>query len=801
MLTDLRFAVRLLLKNPGFTAIAVLALGLGIGLSTAIFNAYSAIVLRPIPHLVDEDRIAFVNPYNLKLANIDLGMSLPDFVDLREQSTKFEGWTVVQNRTMVFGGEKPERLLGAGISAAGFHMMGVVPLRGRLFRADEEKPGAAPVALLGYSIWQTRFGGRDNVIGQRVIINGAPTEIVGVMPEGFRFPELADMWMPFVIDLKGIPRNAFNFPAYARLKPGVSVDEGAAELATLGANFARQYPDSHREIGFRLRALRDQTSQGAAGHVKLLLGAVAFVLLIACANVANLLLAKAATRTHEIAIRASLGASRGRIVRQVLTESLLLGSLGGALGLLIGVWSNDLMLRAIPIELPFWMKFEFDWRVFAFAAGAAIGSAVLFGLFPAFQVSRSTANQLKDGGRAGTGSRRAQRTRHSLVVTQVAMALLLLIGAGLMVRSYLKMQSADFGFDHRGLLTFRLGLPQAQFPDREVVRRFFDRLETQLTEVPGIEAATITSSLPQTGRESRRFAIEGRPIPKSRAEAPFTFYHTVSPGYPATMRVPLLQGRFFTASDQPGSPKVVVADRDFVEKWFPGADPIGKRVNFGTFEKADDWATIVGVIGTVPQVLQDPTQPKSNLYSPTTQSEFNFISVAVRTKGDPTTYTSAVQSAVISLLPGIPIYNVLTMERAIADATWDKKFFGQLFSTFGLCALFLASIGIYGVMAFTVTQRTQEIGIRMALGAQPGDVLNLIGRQGFRLVAIGMVLGLAAAFGLTRFMANFLFGVAPSDPVTYVGLTLVLGLVGLLACWLPARRATRVDPIVALRSE
>ena len=801
MLSDLRFAFRLLFKNPGFTLTAVLALGLGIGLSSAIFNAYSAIILRPIPHLADEENIASISAYNLKRGNRNLGMSLPDFSDLRDQSKKFEGWTVVQNRTLIFGGgEKPERFLGASISAAGFQMLGTVPLRGRLFRLDEEKPGAAPVAIIGYGIWQSRFGSRDDIVGQSVILNGAPTQIIGVMPEGFRFPELADIWVPFVLDLTDNPRGAFNYPAYARLKSGVSVDEGSAELATLAANFSRQYPDSHEDIGFRVRTLRDQMSQGSAGHVKLLLGAVIFVLLIACANVANLLLAKSATRAQEIAIRTSLGASRGRIVRQVLTESLLLGLLGGGLGLLVGIAANGLILRAIPVELPFWMKFDFDWRIFGFAAVAAVGSAIIFGLFPALQVSRSTAMQLKEGGRSGTGGPRAHRMRNGLVVTQVAMALLLLIGAGLMIRSYLKMQGADAGFDPNGVLTFRLGLPQTQFKDKEVVRNFFTQLENRLAAVPGVEAAAAASMLPRNGMDTRSFAIEGQPRPKTRQESPFAVYHNASPRYLDALRIPLLQGRFFNADDKLGSPKVVVVDRAFVDKWFPGTNPIGQRLDLGFGGKTEDWFTIIGIIGTVPQRL-DEEAPKFNFYTPSAQQEFNFTNYVVRVKGDPTTYVPQIQAAILSLMADIPIYNVLTMERSLAQANWDKKFFGQLFTAFGMSALFLAALGIYGVMAFTVTQRTQEIGIRMALGAQQRDVLGLIGRQGAKLIALGMVLGLGAAVGLTRFMANFLYGVSPTDPPTYFSLSIVLGLVGVLACWLPALRATKVDPVIALRAE
>jgi putative ABC transport system permease protein len=798
MLTDLKFALRMLAKHPGFTLFAVLAIGVGIGLSSAIFNAYSAIVLRPVPGIADEHRLVNVSSYVLERPNGNRGLSVPDALELAAQSKTLEGWTVLQARTMILGGgEKPERFLGTGISAGGFQMLGAQPLRGRLFRPDEET-GAA-VAILSHAVWQSRFGGRDDAIGQTVILNGSATTIVGVMPEGFRFPEQSDLWVPFGATAQNYPRSAGTFTGYARLKAGVSLDEAQAELASLGLNFARTYREN-QGTSFRARAFREQISQGASGHVRLLLGAVIFVLLIACANVANLLLAKSAARAPEIAIRTSLGATRGRIVRQVLTESVVLGTLGGLAGLGIGLAANRLMLGAIPVELPFWMRFEFDWRVFGFAAGAAIGSAVLFGLFPALQVSRSTAGALKESARTGAGSRRSRFVRHGLVVSQVAMAMLLLVGAGLMIRSYLATQSVDYGFDTRGVLTFRVGLPQAQFRDREVVRRFFEQFEARLGQIPGVQGAGATSLVPGNGLSITPFHIEGRERAKNFDASPFAVYRYVSPGYFPALGIPLLRGRLFTEDDRPDTPRVALIDQACADKWFPGVDPIGRRISVSGPGRPDDWFTIVGIVGNVTQRLESES-PRHSLYTSARQQDFNFVNYLVRTEGDPTTYVQKIQDAALAVQPDIPIYSVLTLERSLAQAYWDRRFFGQLFTTFGAAALFLAALGIYGVMAFTVTQRTPEIGVRMALGAQRRDVLVLIGRQGLTLVLLGIALGLVAALGLTRLLANFLFGVNPSDPATYLVLTAVLGTVGLVACWLPAARASRVDPIVALRAE
>jgi putative ABC transport system permease protein len=805
MLQDLRFAVRLLFKTPGTTLAAVLALALGIGLSTAIFNAFSAIMLRPFPYIRDEHRLVFLN--SLALDRVGPGayyeLSMPDFLDIREQSKTLEGVTTALGKTVIFaGGEIPERVLGADISAEGFAMLGVQPVLGRVFVPADAQPGAPPVAILGYALWQRRFGGKADVIGRVETLNGAPTTIIGVLPAGFAFPENHELWTPLTYKNDPNTRGSHYLSGWARLRDGVSLDEARAELAALGARLAIAHKDTNEGKGFGVRLVREEATADSARLMQLMLGAALFVLLIACANVANLLLAKAAARSHEIAIRISVGATRGRILRQVFTESLLLGLLGGGCGLLAGVWGNSLLLRAVPsAHLPFWSRFDFDWRVFGFAAGAALGSSLLFGLFPALQASRGTSVELKEGGRGNTGGRRSRAVRHGLVVAQVALSTVLLIGAGLFVRSFLKLQSTPPGFDDRGVITFRVGLPPAQYHDQAEIRRFFAQLEPRLAEVPGVVAVGATSLIPSQGNNSNAFILEGQPMPKTLAESTQTSARAVSAGYFAALRIPLQQGRLFNASDTRESPRVAVVDQQFVRQWCHGVDPVGKRVTFGILSGDDPkWMTIVGVVGDVPAHLDQPYE-RGAIYQLSDQLDFNFISYAIRVSSDPTLFAPAIQRAVLAVKSDVPIYNVSTLAEIQALSYWNRRFFGQVFSVFGIGALFLAGLGVYGVIAYSVAQRIPEIGVRMALGATPGDVLRLVSRQGLGLVGLGLALGIAAALGLTRLMSGLLFGISATDPTTYAALATVLALVGLTACWLPARRAAKVDPLIALRSE
>ncbi len=803
MLADLRFAIRLLLKSPGTTLAAVAALALGIGLSTAIFTAFSATMLRPFPHLKDEDRIVFLNSRQLSAPDNLYELSMPDFLDLREQSRTLEGFTTFFARTMILpSGETPERILGADISVEAFPMLGVEPVRGRVFGPADAEPGAPAVAILSYALWQRRYGGRDDAVGKVEVMNGQPTTIVGVMPQGFSFPERQDLWTPLVPKRVEAERASHSHPGFARLRPGATLDEANAELAGLAARLALAHPVTNEGKGFAVRPIRrQQVDDPTRLALHLMMGATLFVLLIACANVASLLLAKSAARAHEIAIRLALGATRGRIVRQVLTESLLLGTIGGAAGLIVGMWANALITGAVPVnEIPYWLEFSLDWRVFAFASGAALVSALVFGSFPALQAGRATAAILKEGTRAATPGRHAQMLRRGLVVIQVALSAVLLIGAGLFVRSYLKLQSTPPGYDADGVVTFRVGLPPSQFTDKAEVERFFDELTPRLAELPGVVSAGATSILPTRGNNANAWMFEGEAPPAKLADAKLVTSLAVTRDYLATMRIPVLRGRGFAPTDTRGAPLVAVVDQRFVDRWCEGRDPIGRRFTFGVNEAEPRWAEIVGVVGDAPLRLEQPYE-RGGVYLLVEQTGAQFLSYAVRVTGDPTTYGRALQRTVQRVKPGIPIYDVQTMRHLQETDRWHFRFFGQVFSAFGLSALFLAALGVYSVIAYSVAQRTAEIGVRMALGASPGDVLRLVGRQGFILVSTGLGLGLLAALVLTRSMAAVLYGVSPSDPPTYFVLTLVLAAVGLVACWVPARRATRVDPCVALRSE
>lgn len=806
MLQDLRFALRLLVKQPGFTLVAVLALGLGIGLATAVFNTYSAVLLRPLPHLRDEHRLVFINSVPLNQPDDFDGLSMPDLVDLRARARTIEGLTTVQEKTMILAGVgaaagTPERVLGADISVEGFPMLGVQPVLGRVFTSDESALSAPPVAIVSHALWQKRYGGSDDVIGRVEIINGVAATIVGVLPAGFGFPENTALWMPLRAAYQEKDRSDDDWSAWARLRDGVTLDEAQTEIAGIAAALAQERPATNRNRGFATRLVRDEATENERGFLKLMLGGAISVLLIACANVANLLLARATGRTHEIAVRISIGATRARIFRQMLTECLLLGLLGGAAGLLVATWANGLMVAAIPnVEIPFWIQFDFDWRVFLFATLAALVASLTFGLFPALQASKQSAHDLKEGPRTATGSRRTRTLRHALVVSQIALSTVLLIAAGLFIRSFLKMHGQPLGFDPQGVLTFRVGLPSGQFDEAEV-NRFFAELSPRLAATPGVIAAGAVSFLPGNGNNDEEFILGDRPAPATLAEAPRATERFVSPDYFEALRIPLVQGRLFNATDTRNSPGVCLVDQQFVQRWFGGQDPLGQRVRL-SFDADDDagWFTIVGVVGNVAQELHAPVT-RGSIYRSIDQITVNFLSYAVRVQGDPATFGPALQRAVREVRPDIPIYQVLTLEHSLALAHWHQSFFVQVFTAFGLGALLLAAIGVYSVMSYTVAQRTTEIGVRMALGASAADVLRLVGGQGLLLVGAGLALGLVTAFGASQLLTSFLFGISPDDPLTYLVLTTVLAAVGGLACWLPARRATQVDPALTLRSE
>jgi putative ABC transport system permease protein len=804
MIADFKYAIRMLVKTPGFTIIAILAIALGIGASTTAFSIVNAVILRPLPLIQNQDRLVYVSTAFEKAPERDDDLAFPDYLDIKRQATTLEGIGVWQNATFIItSGDTPERFLGANITAETFSFLGVQPILGRNFRADESDLNAAPVALIGYHVWQNLFGGDASVVGEQVPINGRQVTIVGVMPPGWRFPERNDIWMPLQTTEKDHPRGQFFLNSIALLKPGVSFDKATAELKAIGGRIATEHASTNSGSTLRLQYFREKMAEEGKDLVLLIMAAVIFVHLIACANVANLLLARGATRTREVAVRCALGASRGAIVRGLLSESLVLGFAGSIFGLVFAVWGIDLMVSAIPTELPFWVRFELDWRIFSFALATGVLSSVVFGLVPALQASKpQLVDALKEGGRTGAGGGKSQRVRNILVVSEVALALTLLIGAGLMLRSFMAIQKSDLGMDPRNTLTFRVGLPPVQYPDKAEAGRFFEQLIPRLANISGVEAAGATTALPASGTTNNiGIVVEGDADPQQFMDARMANATTVTPGYLQACGITLLRGRDFSAADTEAAPRVALIDERAARTWFPNQDPIGRQIR--KFEKPGEerqWLTVVGVVRDVVYDQREKRRVPPGVYISAYQNPQWFLSVAMRTKSDPKSFVNVARTTVLSVNKDIPIYNVFTMEEVVAESYWEKRFFGWMFAIFAGLALFLASLGLYGVMSYSVRQRTQEIGVRIALGAQSRDVLRLVTGQGVRLIVVGLVLGFFSAYFLTKLMASSL-EVPAHDPISFTLVGLLLFAVGLLACYIPARSATRLDPIVVLRHE
>ena len=816
---DVRYGCRMLMKNPSITAVAIIAFGLGIGANTAIFSVVNAVLLRPLP-FKDPERLVAVWEGNVKRSSVKSGgaASYPDFADWRAQNGVFERMAAYHYSDFTLAGDsgEPAHMQGAIVSADLFQVLGVAPTTGRTFLPEEDQPGGAGGAravILSDSLWRQRFSADTKILGRTIKIDGRSFNIVGVMPSGFQFPiqaEPVELWTTMAVDAETADgsspiteqRGAHYLNVVARLKPGVTMEQAKAEMDVIAQNLQKQYPDTNANFGVGMVSLQEFWVGDLRPALLILFGAVGCVLLIACANVANLLLARATARYKEVAIRAALGASRLRVMRQLLTESLLLAILGGALALLLALWGTDLLIKFIPEDVPRLAEIHIDGRVLGFTMLLSVLTGVVFGLAPALNASKTSLTEsLKEGGRSGTDGARRNRVRSALVVMEVALSLVLLVGAGLLLQSLLRLQQVNPGFNPKNVLTFRLDLPAVKYSTSQQIGDFFGQLQTRIEELPGVQAASAVSPLPLSNANMGVvFETEGRPVAKSERHP--TDLRIISPDYFRTMSILLIKGRDFTARDDLKSPSVIIINETLARQYFPNEDPIGKRIK--PTVSADDneppMRQIIGIVGDVKHRGLSAL-PKPEVYVPHAQVPFSSMTLVVRTASDTRSITSAVQGTLREMDKDLPLYNVRTLEQYLGRSSARPRFNALLLSAFACVALLLTGVGLYGVMAYSVAQRTHEIGIRMALGAQTGDVLRMVVRHGMTLALLGVVLGLGGAFALTRLMASLLYGVSATDPWTFAGLSLLLCVVAFIACYMPSRRATKVDPLIALRHE
>jgi putative ABC transport system permease protein len=800
----------MLRKRPGFTLVAVITLALGIGANTAIFSVVNAVLLRSLPY-ENSEQLVRVGSANLQRGTRLGTFSPQDFYDWRERNTVFEGMAAYDGWSpSLTGTGEPERLAAGRVSASFFDVLKAAPLLGRAFLPAEEQRGNHLVAVLSYGLWQRRFGANPSIIGQSITLNGLSYTVVGVMPQGFEPPQFSgidferpELWAPFAPDLSQWSRSGRAVDTgIARLKPGVTTAQAEAEMATIARQLQQQYPESNTGFSTSLASLQDQLVGSIRPALFVFLVAVGFVLLIACANVANLLLARAATRQREIAIRTALGAGRLRIVRQLLTESLLLAVMGGGLGLLLALWATDFLVALGAGSIPHLGRIGIDGRVLSFTMALTFVTGIVFGLAPALQASKPDLNEtLKDGGRSATGGTGGQRLRSLLVVSEIALSLVLLVGAGLLVKSFIRLQQVNPGFDPANVLAMYVFLPGAKYPDDAKQVAFFDHVEQRVAALPGVESVGMVSNLPFSGNfDQVSFYIEGQPAPNP-GDVPDVERYYVNAGYFRALKIPLQTGRPFGPEDRADAPRSVIIGEATAHRFWPNESPLGKRVKLGTLDSPDPWLEIVGVVGDVRHYALD-IAPAPQIYLPYTQAPSQQMTLLVRSgTSDPESRTAAVRDQVWAVDRDQPVYNIKSMERVVAESMAQRRFTVLLLGLFSAVALMLAVIGLYGVMTYMVTQRTHEIGVRMALGAQGRDVLKLIIGHAMMLVVIGVGMGLAASFAMTRVISSFLYNVSATDPWTFAGVPLVLCAVAALASYIPARRATKVDPMVALRYE
>ncbi|HVF89336.1 MAG TPA: ABC transporter permease [Blastocatellia bacterium] len=803
LVQDLRYGARMLLQKPAFTLVVVVALAVGIGANSAIFSVVNAVLLRPLPY-ADPERLVMIWMDNSRINVAEDWHSFPNYTDYRDQNEVLESIAAFNNRSFnITGSGEPERVEGAWMTGSLLPMLGVSPALGRNFSPEEEQPGKDQIVIIGHGLWQRRFGGDPNILGQSIMLNGSPRTVIGVMPQGFAFPTKAsEMWVPIALTQQQMAnRNAISYQVIGKIKPGVTFEQAKANLEMVNRWILNQNPNQEG-YGVNPVLYHDQVVGSVRPALLALLGAVAFVLLIACANVANLLLSRAAARSREIAIRTALGAGRARIIRQLLTESLLLALIGGGVGLLIAYWGLDLLLAISPSDLPRLDQITIDRRVLGFTLGVSLLTGLIFGLVPALQASRPDLTEsLKEGGRGSSGGIQGKRIRSGLVVFEVATALVLLICAGLMIKSFMNLQEVRLGFNPDRLLTVRLQLSGTKYREDATATAFYQQLLERVGAMPGVESASAISTLFLSKTpNSTNFTIEGRApfAPSEQVEVPVDI---VTPGFFKAIGVPLVGGREFTPQDAAGTPDVVIINETMAKRFWQGEDPVGKRFMYGTPGNGDpQWMTIVGVVGDVRRTGFD-AEVRPETFLPHGQAPARGMMLMVRSTSDPTNLTGAVREAVRSIDGDLPVFTVKPMDALLGDMMAQRRLNMLLFAILAGVALILSAVGIYGVIAYSVTQRTHEIGIRMALGAQRRDIVKMVVGQGMALAAGGVGMGILASVLLTRLMTALLYGVSATDLVTFVAISVLLTLVAVVASFIPARRATRVDPMIALRYE
>jgi putative ABC transport system permease protein len=802
----LRYGARMLRRNPGFTAVAVVALALGIGANTTIFSCVNALLLRPFDFATQE-RLVMVWAQKLAVGNIRGSVSPGNYNEWREQAGVFEELvTYNQQHFNLTEGDQPERLTGSRVTTNFFKALDVKAERGRTFLPEEGLEGRSAVVLVKHSLWQRRFGSDPALVGKTISLDGRPHTVVGIMPQDFEFPmNGSELWAPMAFSQKEATNHYSHYlQVFGLLKPGATLEQARAEMGAIAARQQEQYPDANAGRTAFVEPLRDSFVRGSRMYLIIMMWAVGFVLLIACANVANLLLVRGASRRKELAIRLALGAGRWRVVRQLLTESLLLALVGGALGVFLSVWGIEFISKGIPPTytqyIAGWRKLGLDWQVLGFTLLASLLTGLVFGLAPALQTTSVNFNEsLKEGGKgASSGGARRNLLRSALVVSEVTISLVLLIGAGLMIRSFVELARADLGLRAENVLTLELSPSRDKYPEPGQRIEFYERLLERVGQLPGVDEVAAVNFIPidRGGTSSSNFTVVGQP-PPPKGQEPYAEYRMISPRYFEAIGTPLRQGRAFTAADDERSPRVVIVSETMARRFFPGGKAVGGHL---VINEKDGPLEVVGVAADVKDEDIEE-EAELSVYLPYRQDPWWKMGLIIRTASGPEGLAPAVRSEVLALDRDLPVYNVRTMQAVIDETLSPKRLAMILFGFFAFCALLLAAVGIYAVMSFAVTQRTHEIGVRMALGAQASDILRLVVGHGVLLTLAGLGLGLAGSFALTRAMSELLYGVSATDPLTFAAISLLLAAVALLASYIPARRATKVDPMVALRYE